>query len=73
MGHDGKDGLQNWTYSGDHGPFYLKNIPFLYFGVEDHIDYHKPTDDFDNINPEFFKSSVGTIINIFSLLDSSSL
>jgi Zn-dependent M28 family amino/carboxypeptidase len=73
MGHDGKDGLQNWTYSGDHGPFYLKKIPFLYFGVEDHKDYHQPTDDFENIHPEFYKTSVETILNIFSLLDSSNL
>lgn len=73
MGHDGKDGLQNWTYSGDHQPFYLKKIPFLYFGVEDHNDYHKPTDDFENINPEFFKYSVETIMNIFSLLDTTNL
>ena len=69
MGHDGKDGLQNWTYSGDHQPFFLKKIPFLYFGVEDHKDYHQPTDDFENINPEFYKSAVETIIDIFSLID----
>lgn len=73
MGHDGKDGLQNWIYSGDHSPFHMKNIPFLYFGVEDHKDYHRPTDDFENIQPEFYKTSVETILNIFSLLDSSNL
>lgn len=73
MGHDGKDGLQNWTYSGDHGPFHMKKIPFLYFGVEDHKDYHQPTDDFENIQPEFYKISVETIMNIFNLLDTSDL
>lgn len=73
MGHDGKDGLQNWTYSGDHQPFYLNKIPFLYFGVEDHEDYHKPTDNFEKINPEFFKNSVETIMNIFSIIDTSNL
>jgi Zn-dependent M28 family amino/carboxypeptidase len=73
MGHEGKDGLQNWTYSGDHGPFYIKGIPFLYFGVEDHNDYHRPTDDFENINPEFYKSSVQTIISVFNLADKLNL
>ena len=69
MGHDGKDGLQNWTYSSDHGPFHLKKIPFLYFGEEDHKDYHKPTDDFDNIHPVFFINAVDTIISIFTIVD----
>ncbi len=69
MGHDGQDGLQDWTYSSDHGPFHLKNIPFLYFGEEDHEDYHRPTDDYGKIQLEFFKTAVHTIINIFSLVD----
>ena len=69
MGHDGKDGLQDWTYSGDHNPFHRKGIPFLYFGVEDHKDYHQPTDDFENINIEFYKKSVETIISVFKLVD----
>ena len=32
-------------------------IPFLYFGVEDHPDYHKPTDTADKIDPAFFFQS----------------
>ncbi|TXE08254.1 M28 family peptidase [Gelidibacter salicanalis] len=69
MGHDGKDGLQNWTMSSDHAPFHKKDIPFLYFGVADHKDYHKPTDDFENIHPEFYNKAVKTVISIFSTLD----
>lgn len=69
MGHDGKDGLQNWTYSSDHGSFHKKDIPFLYFGVEDHKDYHKPTDDFENIHPEFYKNAVETVISVFAIID----
>lgn len=69
MGHDGKDGLQNWTMSSDHAPFHKKNIPFLYFGVEDHKDYHEPTDDFENMHPEFYIMAVNTIISIFVTLD----
>lgn len=69
MGHDGKDGKQNWTYSSDHGSFFTKGIPFLYFGVEDHKDYHKPTDDFENIHPEFYKNAVENMITIFKQID----
>tara|TARA_R110000850_G_scaffold54170_3_gene129183 strand:+ start:583 stop:1497 length:915 start_codon:yes stop_codon:yes gene_type:complete len=68
-GHDGTDGKQNWMFSSDHAPFHMKKIPFLYFGVEDHQDYHQPTDDYENIHPEFYKTAVEHIINIFYKLD----
>jgi len=68
-GHDGTDGKQNWTDSSDHGIFHKAKIPFLYFGVEDHVDYHKPTDDFENIQPEFYIKSVKTIISVFKKVD----
>lgn len=73
MGHDGKDGLENWIYSSDHGPFHMKNIPFLYFGEEDHKDYHQPTDDFENIQPKFYINAVSSIISIFETLDAMNL
>ncbi len=38
-----------WRDSSDHGPFADAKIPYLYFGVEDHEDYHKPTDTPDKI------------------------
>ena len=69
MGHDGEEGLQDWTNASDHAPFHNNNIPFLYFGVEDHKDYHQPTDTFENIHPEFYKKAVQTIISIFTRLD----
>lgn len=72
-GHDGSDGKQNWTFSSDHGSFHRKGIPFLYFGVEDHKDYHKPTDDFENIHPEFYKNAVESIISMFKQIDALEL
>jgi len=60
---------QDWTYSSDHGPFHLQKIPFLYFGVEDHPDYHKPGDTFDKINTEFYINAVDAIKSIISLAD----
>jgi Zn-dependent M28 family amino/carboxypeptidase len=70
-GHDGGDKKENWTYSSDHGSFYRKNIPFLYFGVTDHKDYHEPTDDFENIQPQFYINAVNTIISVFKAIDTS--
>ena len=70
-GHDGHDGLENWTYSSDHGNFHKKEIPFLYFGVDDHEDYHEPTDDFENIHPEFYIHAVKTIISVFEKVDNA--
>jgi len=68
-GHDGKDGLEDWTDSSDHGSFHDKGIPFIYFGVDDHVDYHMPTDDYQNIQPEFYKESVKIIIKVFNKID----
>jgi len=70
-GHDGYDGLDNWTHASDHANFYKKDIPFLYFGVEDHKDYHEPTDDYENIHPEFYIEAVKTILSVFEKIDDS--
>lgn len=56
FGHDdpAKGAADDWTSQSDQGSFYKKQIPFLYYGVEDHPDYHKPTDTFDKVNKSFF-------------------
>ncbi|WP_092577607.1 M28 family peptidase [Hyunsoonleella jejuensis] len=69
LGHDGSDNLEDWTYSSDHASFYRKEIPFLYFGVADHKDYHKHTDDYDKIHPDFYKEVVRQIILLFNKID----
>ncbi|WP_255452679.1 M28 family peptidase [Aquimarina sp. RZ0] len=71
QGHDGSDGKQNWTLASDHAPFHIQKLPFIYFGEEDHPDYHKETDDFQNILPEFYKNSVELIIRVFKDIDDS--
>ncbi|KSB87974.1 peptidase M20 [Caulobacter vibrioides] len=64
LGHDtdadGKD--NNWTTQSDHGAFAEKGVPWVYFGVEDHPEYHQPTDDFETIPQAFFKGSVATVV-----------
>ncbi len=51
----------NWMFSSDNGPFHKKGIPNITFSEEDHPDYHKYTDDFENINPEFYQNVVALI------------
>lgn len=69
FGHDGADTRQDWSTASDHGVFHNMGIPFVYFGVEDHPDYHQPTDDVDNIDPVFFAQSVATILDAVLTLD----
>ena len=63
-GHDDPNDkeLDDWTNSSDHRVFHNKGIPFIYFGVEDHKDYHKSTDTFENINQNFYVEAVKLII-----------
>ena len=70
FGHDLPDsGKDDWTMQSDQGPFAKENIPFIYFGVEDHDDYHKPTDKFANINQNFFHSASIAILRSITKLD----
>ena len=64
FGHDDpKLGRDDWTMQSDQGPFAQNNIPFLYFGVEDHKDYHQPSDEYQNINKDFFYGASQAILN----------
>ena len=68
LGHDGSGG-DDWTMSSDHGPFHRAGIPFVYFGVEDHADYHRPTDDYERIDAAFFIRAVETITEAVRTFD----
>ncbi|KEO73513.1 M28 family peptidase [Anditalea andensis] len=70
FGHDDPAmGSDDWTFSSDHAPFHLQKIPYIYFGVEDHDDYHKPTDTFENIDQEFYYNAVLTILRSVKAFD----
>ena len=73
IGHEGLDNLENWTNSSDHAAFHKKNIPFIYFGVPDHKDYHKSTDVYENIDPQFTLDAIQTLLTVFTQLDSKQL
>jgi glutamate carboxypeptidase len=65
FGHDrpGVQGEDDWTHSSDHGPFHDAGVPFLYFGVEDHADYHKPTDTADKIPRAFYQEAAELVLD----------
>jgi len=70
FGHDGEQtGSQDWTNQSDHFPFHQNHIPYLYFGVEDHPDYHRPGDTFDKVNKRFYFHVCTMITAVASLLD----
>jgi Zn-dependent M28 family amino/carboxypeptidase len=72
LGHDKpKDKLEDWTFSSDHFPFHKRKIPFIYFGVEDHQDYHKDSDTFENTNPAFLNLAIETIIAVIIEADAN--
>jgi Zn-dependent M28 family amino/carboxypeptidase len=70
FGHDrpGKP-ADDWTTQSDHYAFHAAKIPFVYFGVEDHADYHKPTDTADKIDRGFFVDVAETILAALLALD----
>ncbi len=71
MGHDDstKSRHDDWTNQSDHFSFHRKKIPFIYFGVEDHPDYHKPSDTFDKINKQFYFQVCTMVKDMALLLD----
>lgn len=70
FGHDDPaQGHDNWTNQSDQGAFNEKNIPFIYFGVEDHKDYHKASDEYERINKAFFTGAVNSILEIVINID----
>ena len=69
LGFDQGDGREDWTLLSDHAVFFRSGIPHIYFGVEDHPDYHKPSDDFENVDQDWFLKSVDTLIMMSEAMD----
>lgn len=60
---------EDWTSQSDQFNFHKKKISFLYFGVENHTDYHRSTDDVEKISSSFYANSVETILQAVKALD----
>ncbi|MEX2573813.1 MAG: M28 family peptidase [Balneolaceae bacterium] len=73
FGHDSPDlpPGEDWTMLSDHAPFHRRGIPFIYFGVENHAHYHKTSDTFETINPDFYIDAVTVIIRFVRDIDAS--
>ncbi|MGV3539887.1 MAG: M20/M25/M40 family metallo-hydrolase [Rufibacter sp.] len=70
FGHDRPEqGPDDWTFQSDHGSFHRAQIPFLYFGVEDHAHYHQESDEFKNIHQPFYLKAVEAILKTVQILD----
>ena len=71
LGHDrpGAPEGDDWTSASDHAPFHAAGIPFVYLGVEDHPDYHRPTDDVERIVPGEYVAAVRTVLLTLRALD----
>ena len=72
-GHDrpatGRGARDDWTMLSDHGAFHQAGIPFVYFGVEDHADYHAPSDTAEKVNPAFFRNVVERVLDAVITLE----
>ena len=70
LGHDRPEqGHDDWTNQSDQFAFHKAGVPFVYFGVEDHKDYHKPTDDFETLTRDFFVHAAETVLDAVETLD----
>lgn len=77
FGHDRPTALvgdiQDWSTASDHAVFARQGVPFVYFGVPDHPDYHQPTDTFDRADIDFYHKVSDTILSALLLLDQADL
>jgi Zn-dependent M28 family amino/carboxypeptidase len=70
---DPDDDRYDWTTQSDHAAFHEAGLRWLYFGVEDHDDYHTPLDLPENIDPEFFVAATGVVADFLLLVDREEL
>jgi len=69
MGHDQGPDREDWTNLSDHYAFHLQKIPFLYFGTEDHIDYHRPTDTWNKIDLSNYIENCNMLTLLATMID----
>lgn len=74
LGHDrpGAPEGDDWTRQSDHFAFHSVGIPFVYLGVEDHPDYHRPTDDFERVDPGEYMAALRASLMVLLALDQAS-
>lgn len=61
----------NWRMASDHGVFSKAGVPFIYFGVGPHKNYHSELDDFAHVNQRFFLAATAVIFQQIIYLDNA--
>ena len=61
----------NWDMASDHWVFHQQGIPFVYYGVGTHHNYHKSSDTYENSNLLFFFNATNAIYQQLLFLDSA--
>ncbi|PKI16275.1 peptidase M28 [Colwellia sp. 12G3] len=61
----------NWLMASDHGVFNKAAVPFIYFGVGTHKNYHSEFDDFVNINQNFYLAAIDIIFKQLIYIDTA--
>lgn len=51
-------GRNNWVMLSDQGAFHAVGVPFVFFSVDDHPDYHQPSDDAERIDAAWYRGAI---------------
>ncbi|MFN8010502.1 MAG: M20/M25/M40 family metallo-hydrolase [Holophagaceae bacterium] len=62
---------EDWSEASDHVSFVKAGIPALYVGVEDHEDYHRPTDTFERMHKDFYLRACEALLRIVEAADAA--
>lgn len=54
----GQNQSVDWPNASDHAPFRKAGLPYLYFGVDVHPQYHTPEDDWSRIKADYFSQAL---------------
>ena len=65
------DPRDDWTELSDHAAFHARGVPFVYLGVEDHADYHRPTDTYERLDEAFLLGAIETAERVLRALDAA--
>lgn len=62
---------EDWVHASDHGRFHDAGVPFVYLGVPDHADYHRPGDTFAAIDADFFVDCAAFALSLIAAADAA--
>ncbi|MBN8552766.1 MAG: M28 family peptidase [Caulobacterales bacterium] len=62
-------GRNNWVNLSDQAAFHARGVPFVFFSVDDHADYHRPTDDAGRIDASWYRGAVQTAWDALGAID----